>query len=161
NSVVQYFPGQGYLRAVLEQVAGLLAPGGAVFVGDVRNFALLEEFATATQLSRNDAVDPAAVGDRVRRDIAAEQELLLAPEYFVGLCRAALGFDTVDIQLKRGYAVNELTRYRYDIVLHTSAEARMSVADLPKTDFRDRDSLQALLRAPHPGGIRIAGIPHT
>ncbi|WP_280367066.1 non-ribosomal peptide synthetase [Nocardia wallacei] len=160
NSVIQYFPGEGYLRTVLERLERLLAPGGAVFLGDVRNAALLAEFATAVQLARTGDTDPAAVGARVRRDIAAEQELLLAPEYFVGLCRAATGFDAVDIQLQRGYAVNELTRYRYDVVLRKSATARLSVADLPTIEFRDRDRLRTLLEAPRSGGIRVTGIPH-
>ncbi|MGY2062502.1 class I SAM-dependent methyltransferase, partial [Nocardia gipuzkoensis] len=92
NSVIQYFPGPAYLRDVLEKVRGLLAPDGAIFVGDVRNLALVEEFATAVQIARNGGEDPVAVGDRVRRDIAAEQELLLAPQYFTGL-----GFGAVEI----------------------------------------------------------------
>ncbi|MEV6279730.1 non-ribosomal peptide synthase/polyketide synthase [Nocardia sp. NPDC051832] len=161
NSVIQYFPSQNYLRVVLERVAGLLAPGGAVFVGDVRNFALLAEFATAVQISRNGGADPAAVADRVRRDIAAEQELLLAPEYFSGLCGAATGFDAVEIELKRGYAVNELTRYRYDVVLHKAPAAPISVADVPKVEFGDLDGLRELLRAHPAEGIRVTGIPHA
>ncbi|GAB2660328.1 non-ribosomal peptide synthetase [Nocardia goodfellowii] len=160
NSVIQYFPSHGYLRSVLERVAGLLAPGGAVFVGDVRNYALLEEFATAVQVSRNGGDDPAAVADRVRRDIAAEQELLLAPEYFAALGRDASPFDAVDIRLKRGYSVNELTRYRYDVVLHKAPTDPYSIARTPRVIFRDHDSLRELLRTPHPEGLRVTGIPH-
>jgi len=161
NSVVQYFPGQSYLRAVLERVRALLRPAGTVFVGDVRNFALLEEFATGVQLARNGGADPQALHDRVRRDIAAEQELLLAPEYFAGLCRGTGGFTAVDIQLERGDAVNELTLYRYDVVLHTSASAPVSVGDVPKTAFRDPEWLEALLRTPQPEGLRVTGIPRA
>ncbi|WP_194813355.1 non-ribosomal peptide synthase/polyketide synthase [Nocardia sp. XZ_19_385] len=161
NSVIQYFPSQAYLRTVLERVAGLLAPGGAVFVGDVRNFALLEEFATAVQISRNGGEDPVAVDDRVRRDIAAEQELLLAPEYFSELCRDAAGFGAVAIELKRGYSVNELTRYRYDVVLHKNPVTPISVAGVPEFEFRDIAGLRKLLRAQHGEGIRVTGIPHA
>ncbi|MEV0248806.1 amino acid adenylation domain-containing protein [Nocardia sp. NPDC050712] len=160
NSVIQYFPSHGYLRSVLDQVERLLAPGGAVLVGDVRNFALLEEFTTAVQVSRNGDADPRAVGDRVRRDIAAEQELLLAPAYFSGLCRTASGFDAVDIRLKRGYAVNELTRYRYDVVLRKSPAQPFSVAAAPSAAFRGGDWLRTLLRTPHREGLRVTGIPH-
>ncbi|WP_225728603.1 non-ribosomal peptide synthase/polyketide synthase [Nocardia sp. JCM 34519.1] len=153
NSVVQYFPGQGYLREVLERVRGLLVPGGAIFIGDVRNLALLEEFTTAVQIVRGGGDDPAAVGARVRRDISAEQELLLAPEYFTSLGMA------VDIRLKRGYAVNELSRYRYDVVLRDSTA--LSVADVPKFEFHDHDSLRTLLESRRRGGIRVTGIPHA
>ncbi|WP_433654355.1 amino acid adenylation domain-containing protein [Nocardia sp. CA-128927] len=161
NSVIQYFPSQHYLHTVLEQVQGLLAPGGSVFVGDVRNLTLLEEFTTAVQISRNGGDDPAAVGDRVRRDMSAEQELLLAPEYFVGLCSDATGFDAVDIQLKRGFSVNELTRYRYDVVLHKTPTKPRSVADTPKAGFRGHDWLRTLLHTRHTDGVRVTGIPHA
>ncbi|RDI68116.1 non-ribosomal peptide synthetase [Nocardia pseudobrasiliensis] len=156
NSVVQYFPGPAYLRDVLEKVRGLLTPGGAIFVGDVRNLALVEEFATAVQIARNGGEDPVAVGDRVRRDIAAEQELLLAPEYFTGL-----GFDAVEIQLQRGRAVNELTRYRYDVVLRRSPSDPVSAAAVSKVIFRDHDRLRELLASERPEGVRITGIPHA
>ncbi|WP_019925198.1 non-ribosomal peptide synthase/polyketide synthase [Nocardia sp. BMG111209] len=161
NSVIQYFPGQGYLRDVLERVHDLLAPGGAVFVGDVRNLALLEEFATAVRIARDGGDDPAAVADRVRRDIAAEQELLLAPEFFTGLCGGTARFDTVDIQLQRGEAINELTRYRYDVVLRKTPPNPISAATVPRNTFRDRDSLRAQLEAEHPNGFRVTGIPHA
>nr|WP_280271782.1 non-ribosomal peptide synthetase [Nocardia wallacei] len=161
NSVVQYFPGEAYLRRVLDGVRRVLAPGGAVFVGDVRNLALLEQFTTAVEITRNGGDDPAAVRDRVRRGVSAEKELLIAPEYFVGLCREAGGFGTVDIELERGRAVNELTRYRYDVVLREAPANPLSVATVPEVAFRDEDWLRALVAAPHPEGIRVTGIPRT
>ena len=54
NSVVQYFPSAGYLLDVLDKVLGLLVPGGAVYMGDVRNLALLREFATGVALAPAD-----------------------------------------------------------------------------------------------------------
>ncbi|WP_280277313.1 non-ribosomal peptide synthetase [Nocardia wallacei] len=161
NSVIQYFPGEAYLRRVLEQALRLLAPGGAIFVGDVRNLALLEEFATAVQLARHGAGDAATIGRRVRRDIAAEQELLVAPEYFVSLSRAAVDVDGVDIGLERGHWLNELSRYRYDVVLHKSPSRPLSAADLPEIEFRDRDRLCEVLRDRHRDGVRVTGIPHA
>ena len=44
NSVIQYFPSAGYLLDVLAVAMRLLAPGGAVFIGDVRNLSLLRAF---------------------------------------------------------------------------------------------------------------------
>ncbi|WP_280376420.1 class I SAM-dependent methyltransferase, partial [Nocardia wallacei] len=161
NSVVQYFPGESYLRRVLEGVRRVLAPGGAVFVGDVRNLALLEPFTTAVEITRHGGDDPDAVRDRVRRGMSAEKELLIAPEYFVGLCGEAGGFGAVDIELERGRAVNELTRYRYDVVLRPATADALSVAAVPKVAFRDRDSLRELLETPHPDGIRVTGIPRA
>ncbi|MEV0759109.1 amino acid adenylation domain-containing protein [Nocardia sp. NPDC050435] len=156
NSVVQYFPGAGYLRTVLERVAELLAPGGAVFVGDVRNYALLTEFATAVQVRRHGGADPVAVRDRVRRDIAAEQELLLAPEFFTGIG----GFDAIDVRLKRGYAMNELTRYRYDVVLRKAPADPFSCTGIPSVPFGGPEALRSLLASERTAGIRVVGVPH-
>ena len=63
NSVVQYFPNAGYLAEVIDSAMDLLAPGGAVFIGDVRNHSLQGAFQTAVALARTAAAD-----HRHRRD---------------------------------------------------------------------------------------------
>ncbi|MEU5690771.1 amino acid adenylation domain-containing protein [Actinosynnema sp. NPDC020468] len=158
NSVAQYFPSHGYLHRVVAQAFALLRPGGSVFVGDVRNLALLEEFATAVQLARAPGADPALVRDRVRRIVATEQELVLAPEYFPALARELPEVAGVDVRLKRGSAVNELTAYRYDVVLHKEPRPTRSVTGLPRVEFGG-EAVEDLVRA-HPGDVRITGIPH-
>ncbi|HSU81011.1 MAG TPA: AMP-binding protein, partial [Thermoanaerobaculia bacterium] len=45
NSVVQYFPGVDYLLAVLEGVLPRVAPGGRIFLGDLRSLDLHPAFA--------------------------------------------------------------------------------------------------------------------
>ena len=51
NSVVQYFPNAGYLTEVIDSAIALLAPGGSVFIGDVRNHSLQGAFQTAVALT--------------------------------------------------------------------------------------------------------------
>ena len=51
NSVIQYFPHAGYLGEVLDAALDLLAPGGAVFIGDVRNHSLAAALQTAVALA--------------------------------------------------------------------------------------------------------------
>jgi amino acid adenylation domain-containing protein len=55
NSVVQYFPNAGYLGEVIDNAMELLAPGGAVFIGDVRNHTLQGAFQTGIALARSSA----------------------------------------------------------------------------------------------------------
>ena len=59
NSVVQYFPSAGYLTDVLAVAMRLLAPGGALFIGDVRNHTLQGAFQTAVALARTTTTDTA------------------------------------------------------------------------------------------------------
>ncbi len=114
NSVAQYFPDKDYLDAVLRQAAERLEPDGRLFVGDVRNLLLAADFHRGVQVARGAA--PAQLDEAVRRALAAEPELLIAPQYFVEFARkAALG--SLQVWPKCG-ADNELTRYRYDAVLH-------------------------------------------
>ncbi|MFW6206477.1 MAG: non-ribosomal peptide synthetase, partial [Gemmatimonadota bacterium] len=44
NSVVQYFPGEGYLRRVLDGLVERVADGGRIFLGDLRSLGLLDAF---------------------------------------------------------------------------------------------------------------------
>jgi SAM-dependent methyltransferase len=169
NSVIQHFPGHGYLRRVIEQVLRVLVPGGSLFVGDVRNLSLLEEFATAVQLTRDPSGEPATIRERVRRAVASEQQLLVDPEYFVATARELADVAGVDIQLKRGTQVNELTRYRYDVVLHKAPARVHSLADVPRVAFADLasrdlgqlgDHLERIMGDRPGGSLRVTGIPH-
>ena len=101
NSVVQAFPGTAYLRRVLEQAVARLCPGGAVLVGDVRNLALLDAFC-------------ASVGRRPED----ERELVVDPAWFVAVAGELPSVTHADVLLKRAAHHNELSRYRYDVLLH-------------------------------------------
>ncbi|MFE9655900.1 methyltransferase [Micromonospora sp. NPDC006431] len=169
NSVAMHFPGHGYLRRVIEQALRVLAPGGSLFLGDIRNLSLLEEFFTAVQLARDPSAEPATIHERARRAVAAEDELLLAPEYFVATARELADVAGVDIQLKRGAAVNELTRYRYDVVLHKGPTRVHSLADVPRVAFADLacrdigdfgDHLERIMGEQPGGSLRVTRIPH-
>src|SRR6201993_4528814 len=59
NSVIQYFPNAGYLAEVIDNAMDLLAPGGALFIGDVRNHTRQAAFQTAVALARTGAIDAA------------------------------------------------------------------------------------------------------
>ncbi|MEU0544990.1 non-ribosomal peptide synthase/polyketide synthase, partial [Nocardia sp. NPDC005978] len=165
NSVAQYFPNAAYLIDVIAKVMGLLAPGGALFLGDIRNLSLLREFATGTQLAGSGDEDTAAaVRERARRTLLAEQELLVAPEFFLALREQIAEIAAVDIELKYAPVDNELTRYRYDIVLRKTPARVRSLAGLPQrawTDFGDLSGLRERLAADDPGALRVTGIPQT
>ncbi|MFI1104552.1 amino acid adenylation domain-containing protein [Streptomyces melanogenes] len=121
NSVAQYFPSGDYLARVLAHAAAALAPGGRVFVGDVRDLRLLECFHGAVAARRTGAApgSPAHTAT-LERNLAREQELLVDPDYFRALVAASDRFTSCDIRLKRGGHHNELSRYRYDVVLRTA-----------------------------------------
>ena len=166
NSVIQYFPSAGYLLDVLAVAMRLLAPGGALFIGDVRNLSLLRAFTTGVLCA--DAAggqDTAAVMcERVRREMLAEQELLLAPEFFAALPQHLPEIAAVQVQLKAMGAVNELSGYRYEVVLHKAPVPVRSVAQLPSEPWQRFGSLAGLgeyLQSQRLPELRVTGVPHA
>ncbi|WP_395823741.1 amino acid adenylation domain-containing protein [Archangium minus] len=118
NSVVQYFPSAEYLRTVLAGAVSAVRPGGAVFVGDVRSLPLLEAFHTSVQLHQAaPTLSRAELLQRVRKAVAQEEELVLAPGFFLALRRELPSIGRVDITPRHGRLLNEMSRFRYQAVL--------------------------------------------
>ncbi|MCA1559764.1 MAG: condensation domain-containing protein [Acidobacteria bacterium] len=166
NSVVQYFPHAQYLSTVLERVLALLRPGGAVFVGDVRNLQLRRSFDTAVQLARATAdADARSIRRRVDQMALRENELLVAPGFFTVFGRTCSDVGGVDLRVKQGGFDNELSRYRYDVVLHKkSANLPVSLAHAARAhwdlDVHSAAELGDLLDADGPAALRVVGVPN-
>ena len=165
NSVIQYFPSAGYLLDVLAVAMRLLAPGGALFIGDARNHSLQGAFQTGVALARAGAgADADDIRQRVQHAVLGEPELLLAPEFFTNWAAKHSSVAGVDIELKRGEADNELTRYRYDVIVHKTPTSVCSLAGAPSwawTDFAGLSGLHTELTTQRPAAVRVTGIPHA
>ncbi|MFJ9768407.1 amino acid adenylation domain-containing protein [Streptomyces erythrochromogenes] len=164
NSVAQYFPSGTYLVDVLTRAFALLAPGGCLFVGDVRDRRLLRAFRTSLALGRADAhADGAGLAATVARDMGREEELLVEPELFTALAATLPDAAGVDLRIKRGVFHNELTRYRYDAVLRRgpapTTDVREAVRLLWGRDVTSLDTLSDRLAAAGPLPVRVVGVP--
>ncbi|MFE4358102.1 amino acid adenylation domain-containing protein [Kitasatospora sp. NPDC056800] len=167
NSVAQYFPTAEYLGTVLRGALGLLRPGGAVFLGDVRDLRLRRILATGVQLAHSPAdADPQAVRRAVEQRTRQENELLVDPRFFTALQQESADLAGVDIRVKRGDYDTELIRYRYDVVLHKHSEHRpVSLLDVPGahwgTEVADLTALRDRLATEAPARLRITGVPNV
>ncbi|HEY0733742.1 MAG TPA: amino acid adenylation domain-containing protein [Herpetosiphonaceae bacterium] len=122
NSIVQLFPNMDYLAQVIEGASKAVAPGGAIFIGDVRSLPLLEAFHTSVQFERADAaLAKSDVRQLVQRGLSRDKDMVIEPEFFLALKQRLPQIGAVQIQLKRGRAHNEFTRYRYDVMLYVGA----------------------------------------
>jgi amino acid adenylation domain-containing protein/thioester reductase-like protein len=118
NSVIQYFPDLDYLWSLLQKMVSWVSPGGRIFIGDVRHLGLLEVFHGSVQLERAEAAaSMSALRARLAQALELEKELLFDPRFFVELTDKLPGVRAALMLLKRGEPDNELTRYRYDVVL--------------------------------------------
>ncbi len=162
NSVAQYFPNAAYFVRVVEKAWGLLEPGGAMFVGDVRSLPLLPAFHASVEL--HDA--PAALAStelvtRVEQRAERERELALDPQVFLALRSAVPDLAEVELRLKDSRHANEMTRFRYDVVLRKAGGAHAPAVEAPAVQAPavcTRDALRALLRDL---AVRISGIPNA
>ena len=162
NSVVQYFPDLDYFQNVLEGAIESVRPGGAVFIGDVRSLPLLEAFHTSVEVFKADSnMSRQDSSSRVQKGIRQEGELLLDPAFFHAICQSSARVTHVEIQLKRGRAYNELTRFRYDVVLYVGNEPSPRV-ECPWLDWKKQgltlSSLENLLQTTQPELLGLTGI---
>ncbi len=164
NGVVQYFPHIDHLVNVLEGALSAVEPGGMIFIGDVRSLPLLEAFQLSVDLYQSpDALPTDLLWQRVRRNIAQDEELVIDPTFFKALAYSRSRISCVDILLKRGWAQNELTRFRYDVILYVEPQIQPE-QNIPWLDWVKEKLTLGLLRqrlADQPDALGIAGVPNS
>ena len=122
NSVTQCFPDVTYLRAVVRKAVGLVAPGGIVVIGDVRHAGLLPHFCRWLERVADPAADDTEIERRARARAATDTELLFDPATLADACSGTGRDVRIAVYPKLMRADTELTRYRFDAVLHIDSE---------------------------------------
>ncbi|MEW7010033.1 class I SAM-dependent methyltransferase, partial [Lentilitoribacter sp. EG35] len=167
NSVVQYFPSEEYLRDVISKTLSLLAPSGRIIIGDIRNLDLLQCFQTSIEMGRSDSSkkDLGFLQRSVQQAILQEEELLISPDYFHCLECSRDDISGVEVVLKNGNYHNELSRYRYDVVIHKAPKSTVSALEAPKLIWGDTitniDELLGFLKTKNPPILRLIGIKNS
>jgi amino acid adenylation domain-containing protein len=164
NSVIQHFPDLEYLMTVLTGAVAAVEAGGSIFVGDVRSYRLLEAFHTAVQLCRApDSLGCDALWRRVEKNIQQEDQLVIDPDFFTALPQRLPQINWVEINLKRGQAHNELTSFRYDVVLHVGRP--VPLLECSWIDWSDQnlspERLRDILSRTQPEVLGVTGIPNA
>ncbi len=162
NSVAQYFPDADYLTRVLKRATDLIADGGHVLVGDVRSLPHLPSFHTSIGLRlASPSISRADLRQQVAQRVAFESELVLSEGFFRTLAVDIPRLGKVSIQLKRGRARNELTRFRYDAILEvgpgsSARAAAPATAKAAATLEEIRTHLDATLES-----VYVADLPNA
>jgi amino acid adenylation domain-containing protein/non-ribosomal peptide synthase protein (TIGR01720 family) len=165
NSVVQYFPDMEYLVAVLTRAITAVSDGGKVFIGDIRHVGLLRTFHSSVQLTRADGdLRADQLKGRIDKALQQDKELVIDPEFFWALQQHLPRISKVDIQIKRGQAANELTRYRYDVTLHVGRHVEPAPRAWLQWEPATCDlteELSRLLETQRPAGVKIGGLANA
>lgn len=135
NSVAQYFPSGEYLAHVTRQAVSLLAPAGAIMVGDIRNLRTVRYLMASIAASQDDQSKvPADIRAAVDERMLREEELLVDPDFFARLPSQIPELCGVDVRMKLEDYDNEVSRHRYDVVLHKVPKHVTSLSDIAVLD---------------------------
>jgi amino acid adenylation domain-containing protein len=164
NSVVQYFPNIDYLIRVLQGAVKVTKPGGTIFVGDVRNLDLLTTFHASVELHKAPAsLRVAELAERVRKAVAEEDELIIAPSFFQDVTTQLEKSCSASVLPKLGDYHNEMTKFRYDVVLRVSP-AKIDGAGIEWRDWAAGElTLESLGRLLQNGAMKVialSGVPN-
>ncbi len=112
NSVIQCFYGYNYLRQVIEKSIKLLGERGYLFIGDVMDLekknALVQELMEFKRSNRGK-------GYTTKTDFSAE--LFVSRGFWKDLQSELSGIEVVEFSPKLYTIENELTKFRYDVLL--------------------------------------------
>ena len=112
----------------------MVSEGGRIFVGDVLSLPLLPLFAASVvMLQAEDDIDVGELCRRVQRRIDTLPELIISPAYFLSLPERFSRISRVEIWPRRDRSDTEMSRYRYQAVLHVGP----STGPVSKTEFFD------------------------
>ncbi|OWA19266.1 hypothetical protein B9W68_01895 [Streptomyces sp. CS227] len=163
NALVQHFPDERYLERVLASAVRAVGPGGHVYIGSVRSLPLLRALHLVPQLDLLDPGDPVAlVRDGVAARVAREEELALDPAWFTGLADRLPGVGEVFVLPRLGRHRNELSAYRYDVVLRAGEPVPPAAATEVLDWSADRltpDALADHLRTHVPQRLLLRSVP--
>ncbi|HOY76714.1 MAG TPA: LLM class flavin-dependent oxidoreductase [Hyphomonadaceae bacterium] len=124
NSVAQYFPDAAYLEKVLRRASEIVSDGGSIFVGDVRALEQFEAFHTSVALRQSsEGASAAEIAQHIQRRMSQDGELIIGEAFFHALLRDLPRASRIDVQLKPGLAENEMSAFRYDVVIRIGASA--------------------------------------
>jgi amino acid adenylation domain-containing protein len=164
-SVAQYFPSIDYLLQVLEKAVNTVEPGGFIFLGDLRSLPLLEAFHASVQFYRaSDNLPRKTLQQRVQKQLFEEKQLAIDPAFFVALKQHLPKISHADILLERGCSKNELTKFRYDVILHVGDKAT-ATENIPWLDWNKEQltlsSVRQILVETAPEFLGLAHVPNA
>lgn len=144
HSVAQYFPNAEYLIRVIQESVKSVKTGGCIFIGDMQGKNSLEMCHAMDHLSHSpDSATLASFKETVSNRVRIEDELVADPGFFYKLPELIPEITGVNIQLRKGKALNETTKYHYDVWLYTGTALQNIKPELD-LDWKDLGSIPAL-----------------
>lgn len=143
NSVVQFYINYSELEKVISYCLNNLNEGGIIFIGDIRD-PELRDFFYESLLKK----DGTGVGGNDANAIALkkslDKDLYVNKKFFIELSKRDMRIKSVESSNKIGNIKNELSMYRYDVVIKKENGNKLKNADNLITYFPDNKDLSVL-----------------
>ncbi|MFI1169905.1 phosphopantetheine-binding protein, partial [Streptomyces sp. NPDC020801] len=117
------------------------------------------------QQARHPGATPAVLRSAVEQAVLLEKELVVDPEWFLRWSERTGGAG-VDVRVKEGTHHNELTRHRYEVVLHKPDAAKpgdaLPLDAVPTVEWDgDLDRLADQVGGRNEAVVRVTGVPNA
>jgi len=116
NSVAQFYINYSELEKVILDCLDKTREGGIVFVGDIRDPELRDSFYDSL-LQKNESGIHEEKASVVALKKTLDKDLYVNKKFFIELSKKDLRIDSVEFSDKIGNIKNELSKYRYDVVI--------------------------------------------
>jgi|GEM_PF-1988945 putative AMP-binding enzyme len=124
NSVLQCFPNYEYFRQVFEKILSLAKNHSILYLGDVMDGERKQELIHSLREYANNHSEEA---HKVKLDWS--EELFFSKDFFRHLAEEYPCIKKVEISAKEGEIKNELTSFRYDVVLFVDKSLKKSISE--------------------------------
>lgn len=131
HSVAQYFPGGDYLIDVIKKAIGSIEGRGCIFIGDMQGKSTLEICHAMDHLPKAPEKNSlSAFKEVIANRVRIEDELVADPAFFYGLTDIFSEITAVDVQLRKGKSINEITKYHYDVWIYVGQDKQIVTPDV-------------------------------
>ncbi|MGN7205929.1 amino acid adenylation domain-containing protein [Pedobacter sp. SAFR-022] len=161
HSVAQYFPGADYLIDVVKKALGAIDGTGCIFIGDMQGQNSLEMCHAMDHLPKAPEKNTLAFfKEIIENRVRIEDELVADPAFFYGLRTTFPEIKAVDIQLRKGKSINEITKYHYDVWIYVGAEKPYVTPAISRTWHSDTklSDVEQVLRDNPSSVVELKGI---
>lgn len=136
NSVIQLFPSIEYLYRVIENAEKHLKENGKIFIGDVRDLKFLTTFHSSVQnYKMKNKIDENELNKKIKMAVENDKELLVDQQFFCKLTTKINSLQYVEIMSKNMKVINELSKFRYDVILYKQSQKKSNNNNIITFDF--------------------------
>jgi amino acid adenylation domain-containing protein len=135
NSVIQCFYGYSYLRTVIKKAVDLLGEKGRLFIGDIMDLEKKGELVREMEVFKR---THAYRGNNYKTKTDFTSELFVSREFWQDAAAELAGVESIEFSDKIYTIENELTKFRYDVLITINKNKRESTGrEREKRKYRD------------------------